>query len=153
MNPETSYIETSSSLSSLSDSSPDESRLPNESNGCGQQSLYTVINSTSRQHPLSYHTTHLYLETYQLIPPIKGTQCLGCTCDVIDDETSLQTQLLKWYDQVKHNRDMPWRKDIQYSEGLTSLKRGQRAYEVGDVFQISFILYTIVNTNRAVLVA
>ncbi|KAG0147977.1 hypothetical protein CROQUDRAFT_655578 [Cronartium quercuum f. sp. fusiforme G11] len=117
-----------SSLSNLSEiGTEDGSQNVNETIDA---SIHAAINSTCRLHSTSYHTSHLSLCAYQLSPPVKGLQRLDTTKDRKQAEPSFQSRLLAWYDEVKRDREMPWRKDVKDFDALTPQERGQRAYEV-----------------------
>ncbi|KAI7952831.1 hypothetical protein MJO29_008462 [Puccinia striiformis f. sp. tritici] len=42
----------------------------------------------------------------------------------------LHVSLLRWFDLVKEDREMPWRKDVTHIDTWTEQQKGQRAYEV-----------------------
>ncbi|POW19333.1 hypothetical protein PSHT_04801 [Puccinia striiformis] len=111
----------SSSLSGLDDCSPPGSvtkpttqkhagSLQNNSLSCSRQ----ILCVQGRAHPLSYHTSHL---SYQ---DSKGNNALDL----------LHVSLLRWFDLVKEDREMPWRKDVTHIDTWTEQQKGQRAYEV-----------------------
>ncbi|PLW22330.1 hypothetical protein PCASD_11178 [Puccinia coronata f. sp. avenae] len=68
-----------------------------------------IITAPGRPHPEAYHTAHIR-------PP--------------ERLASLRESLLAWFDQVKENRSMPWRKAVTDISRWTEQQRGQRAYEV-----------------------
>lgn len=49
---------------------------------------------------------------------------------IIQDPTPMRTALLKWFQTVHANREMPWRKPYDPNLGIED--RAQRAYEVLD---------------------
>ncbi|EFP89346.2 hypothetical protein PGT21_010045 [Puccinia graminis f. sp. tritici] len=109
----------SSSLSGLEDS-PSGS-LAGEPDACLlEESLalpLRIINTAGRAHSVSYHTSHLPQDRHLLTsrdPP----------------SSSLQASLLAWFDLVKGNREMPWRKEVVGIANWTEQQKGQRAYEV-----------------------
>ncbi|KNE99861.1 hypothetical protein PSTG_06950 [Puccinia striiformis f. sp. tritici PST-78] len=111
----------SSSLSGLDDCSPPGSvpkpttqkhagSLQNNSLSCSRQ----ILCVQGRAHPLSYHTSHLSSQDS------KGNNALDL----------LHVSLLRWFDLVKEDREMPWRKDVTHIDTWTEQQKGQRAYEV-----------------------
>jgi len=80
-----------------------------------------ILDAPGRAHPMLYHTSHL-------LPPNR----LETSVDeeAPKDLHPLQASLLRWFDQVKLNRDMPWRKEVVDIESWSEEQKGQRAYEV-----------------------
>jgi len=80
-----------------------------------------ILDAPGRAHPMLYHTSHL-------LPPNR----LETSVDeeAPKDLHPLQASLLRWFDQVKLNREMPWRKEVLDIESWSEEQKGQRAYEV-----------------------
>lgn len=77
-----------------------------------------ILDAPGRAHPMLYHTSHI-------LPPNRLETS-------VDEEApkDLQASLLRWFDQVKLNRAMPWRKEVVDIESWSEQQKGQRAYEV-----------------------
>ncbi|MBW0488607.1 hypothetical protein O181_028322 [Austropuccinia psidii MF-1] len=132
--------------SSLSDLSDYQDRPPSQklhrthliTNESASQSLFQAVDSSQPLHPFSYHTSHLIpspcRSSTDVNAPLKSRPSeIGDVPKIGLPSPELvlfQKSLLEWYDQVKRNRDMPWRKEPNKAEILTNQQKGQRAYEV-----------------------
>ncbi|KAI5476621.1 A/G-specific adenine glycosylase [Pseudohyphozyma bogoriensis] len=130
--------------SSAASSSSRSSKIapPNASHPAARAGLIdAALSSRQHAHPASYHS---FISSKYLSPPTSSSSARGKRPppsplapplpDAIPASV-VQERLIRWFEGVKTDRGMPWRKDVdariaEKDGGMTTAQRSQRGYEV-----------------------